>query len=72
MTKLMYLAKGEHTLVIATCPFCGEQTDLIVPTRDFFKYQDGALVQEAFPDRSIEDREIITSGMCRDCQRDFF
>lgn len=72
MTDLMYLSKGNHTLVIATCPICGEQTDLIVPTEDFFRYREGALVQVAFPDRSPEDREIITSGMCRECQQIFF
>ena len=72
MTNLMYLVNGERTLVIATCPLCGEQTDMIVPTKGFFKYKNGTLVQEAFPEKSVEDRELLVSGMCRDCQRNFF
>ena len=72
MTNLMYLVNGERTLVIATCPLCGEQTDMIVPTKGFFKYKNGTLVQEAFPEKSAEDREILASGMCRVCQRAFF
>ena len=47
------------TNVTATCNFCGNTGDIDVDTHDLVAYHAGALVQDAFPALSLEDREII-------------
>ena len=38
----------------------------IVNEDDYYDYRDGKLIQEAFPYLSIDEREIIISGMTPD------
>ena len=61
-----------QTKIIVTCPFCGNVSTLIVPTDGFIAWQDGSLVQNAFPALSADEREILISGICEDCQSKFF
>lgn len=58
--------------VITACPFCGKVTTLNVPADGFIAWQNGSLVQSAFPDLSAEDREVLISGICRNCQNNIF
>lgn len=64
--------QGDIATIKRTCPFCGCQSEVEVPTEGVKKYQAGAYVQDAFPTCSVETREFIISGMCRDCQNDIF
>lgn len=54
------------------CPFCGSTTEIAVPIDGLIAWEDGALVQNAFPRLSATERETLISGMCLSCQRDFF
>lgn len=45
--------------VPATCIMCGTVDHAIVAETDFEAYCAGALVQAAFPEASVETREII-------------
>jgi hypothetical protein len=49
------------------CPKCGTAHTIIVFKEDVKKYQQGALIQDAFPymDRSV--REMLISGLCSEC-----
>lgn len=58
--------------ILCRCPFCGKNFEMRVPYEQYLKYRDGELVQNAFPDFTPEEREMLISGMCLDCQRDFF
>ena len=58
--------------IIRKCPVCGASTVLEVPAEELAAYEAGALVQDAFPDLSITERETIITGMCRSCQKKFF
>lgn len=58
--------------ITTACPFCGKVTTLNVPADGFMAWQNGSLVQSAFPDMSAEDREVLISGMCIDCQDSIF
>ena len=49
------------------CPFCGEYHKVIVSEADFWKYAEGTSVQVAFPYLTADEREIIISGICKDC-----
>jgi hypothetical protein len=41
----------------------GEQVTVRVPAESLFKYRQGALMQNAFPEMSSDDREFLISGM---------
>lgn len=49
------------------CPFCGQFHYVEVGERDFYAWQDGELVQVAFPYLSADDREMLISGICPTC-----
>lgn len=53
-------------------PFCRGLTTITVEQKAYDNYLNGALVQNAFPTMSATDRETIISGMCPDCQAEFF
>ena len=59
--------------VIAThCPFCGGINGVEVNEKDYLDWQDGALVQEAFPYLNASEREMLISGICPDCWDSMF
>lgn len=56
----------------AKCPFCKEKSYVLLDPREYERYADGELAQNAF--RSLDDtqREIFISGICEDCQHHTF
>ena len=54
------------------CPFCNTVTVVTVDEDGLNAYNEGALVQKAFPDMSATDREVLISGICPKCQDDIF
>lgn len=55
-----------------TCPLCGKITYVAVNGDDYEKWQHGTLVQRAFPYLSADEREVLITGMCYECQDDVF
>ncbi len=53
--------------VVCPCPFCGHGHSVWVNEIDYLDWQDGELVQNAFPYLSAEEREILISGICPTC-----
>jgi len=58
--------------IICECPFCGSVDSVWVNEEDYIKWQNGELVQEAFPYLNSIEREMIISGMCPSCQKTLF
>lgn len=54
-------------VVTAPCPFCGVIEMVDVPTDGFRLWQQGALIQNAMPELSIEVRELLISGTHLSC-----
>ena len=54
------------------CVFCGKVHSVEVMEYEFRLWREGALIQEAMPDTSVEDREFLISGICPKCQKDIF
>lgn len=57
--------------VTGVCPLCGKSW--IVPDVDldgYLAWRDGALIQQALPDMSPRQRELLISGTCDDCWND--
>lgn len=63
---------GNYTLTVK-CPFCGKETQVKdVSPEGWFALMRGALMQVAFPNMSAEDREVLISGLCKECQASVF
>ena len=64
MTKINY---REVCIVTRPCPFCGRSHEVEVNDMDYLDWQDGELVQDAFPYLSAGERELLVSGICPTC-----
>lgn len=53
--------------IVRQCPVCGVVQTLQVKEKDFLRWKSGARIQEAFPELSADEREILLSGVCPDC-----
>lgn len=63
----MKVNRKEVTIVTA-CPICGHANEIAVNEEDYFDWSfDGALVQDAFPYLSADEREMLVSGICPTC-----
>lgn len=58
--------------ILVKCPFCGRESEVMVKIDEYLAYEEGALAQDAFPNLSPEERELIISGICIKCQKNIF
>ena len=59
--------------ILTVCPFCGHANEIAVNEEDYFDWAfDGALVQDAFPYLSADEREMLISGICPTCWKKTF
>ena len=61
-----------YVKVNVTCPICGHIHTVWCAREGFFRWQSGALVQDALPELSATEREQLLSGFCPECQARFF
>ena len=54
------------------CPFCGAISNIPCDEDALAQYDAGALVQDAFPYLSADEREMLISGICPTCWNDTF
>lgn len=58
----------KEVTILTVCPFCGHANEIAVNEEDYFDWAfDGALVQDAFPYLSADEREMLISGICPTC-----
>ena len=54
--------------IVHECPFCGAESKIAVDPVAYHRWKVvGDLVQNAFPDMSPEDREVLMTGICSAC-----
>lgn len=58
---------NKEVTIVTRCPFCGRANEVAVNEADYLDWQDGALVQNAFPYLSADEREMLISGICPTC-----
>lgn len=58
--------------ILLDCFGCGKDFSVKVPFEGFLAYQEGALIQDAYPDLSATDRESLISQLCPCCQKKIF
>lgn len=64
---------GKKVAVNYYCPICREFKIAIYPIEGFTNwYVKGMLIQEALPDITATEREILISNICPDCQKKIF
>lgn len=63
-----------NVTIIRSCPFCGAHTGVTVSEKQYNRYMSDPMIpiQDIFTDLDNEQREVIISGMCYDCQEKFF
>ena len=49
------------------CPFCGKKQIVTVKSEDYDKWENGELVQIAFPYLTSNERETLITGICDNC-----
>lgn len=49
------------------CPLCGRYHNVKVKEEDYKKYENGMLIQNAFPYLSADEREMLMTGICGEC-----
>lgn len=57
----------KEVTIVTACPFCGHANEVAVNEADYWDWQDGALVQDAFPYLTADEREMLISGICPTC-----
>ena len=50
-----------------TCPLCNSENTVDMEEAELEAYDNGALIQEAFPNHSAGDRELVKTGICTPC-----
>jgi len=54
-------------LIETQCPACTQRHVMYVPLEGYIKRLHGALIQDAYPDMSADDRERLITGLCPAC-----
>lgn len=54
------------------CPSCHKVGRVLVQEDDFYKWQQGMLIQEAFPYLTPDEREMLITGYDKKCWEDLF
>jgi len=58
----------EHYYVFLTqCPMCTSQREIFIEAAHMDAYIGGALIQNAFPNLDVDEREALQTGICPDC-----
>jgi len=64
--------ENEKTTMWTTCRRCKNQVEMKVFIEDVTAWENGALIQNAMPYLSSEEREILISGTCGPCFFEMF
>jgi hypothetical protein len=61
------LAEAPVKVACNPCAVCGKRSYVTVPRVGFDLWMAGAHIQDACPELSVEDRELLISGTCSAC-----
>lgn len=65
--KMFTRINYKEVCIITSCPMCGCGNEVEVNEADYWDWDDGALVQNAFPYLPAEKREMLITGLCPTC-----
>ncbi len=55
------------TPVRLLCRICSQEQEIIAPVAGLMAWEEGAFIQDALPELSAGDREMLISQTCDDC-----
>lgn len=59
--------------IMTSCPFCGEPNAIAISEEEYENYYiKGMKIQDAMPDLTATEREMLISGICPSCQKGIF
>jgi hypothetical protein len=66
--------KGENmtATIFVKCPHCHEMNEVAASVDGFRRWQEGEYIQDALPELSCDEREMLISGICPDCWVEIF
>jgi len=66
--------KGENMKfgVVTMCRSCGHDHEVVVDVEGYDRWRSGELIQNALPELSDSDRELLISGTCDGCWSQLF
>lgn len=50
-----------------TCPICGKQNIINIDEDGYYNWLGGELIQNALPNLTYIERELLITGTCQDC-----
>ena len=65
-------ASKAYVAVHTTCIVCGEQFVTHMDKPRFERWQNGEHIQDVFPELSVDERELLISGICGNCFNEMF
>lgn len=63
---------GDKITVVTECPLCGVRSNLAISEAAYERWVGGLLIQDAFPDLSLAERERLKTGFCDACWQAMF
>ena len=73
-SEIAMLDYGDHKNIVIQCPMCGKTSTIKLDAKKtklfdagIKAYKNGALVQNAFPFLTANERELLISGICSKC-----
>lgn len=54
-------------IIVKPCLFCKKEYKIEVSEEGYLRWKHGVLIQEAMPEISKDDRELLISGICGKC-----
>lgn len=63
---------GQVWIRTTPCVMCGKQHELVVSQAGYESWQYGNHIQDALPELSPDDRELLISGTCDNCFNNLF
>ena len=63
---------SDAVTVVVGCIKCADPQHITVGNADLDSWQNGALIQDAMPYLSADEREILISGICGECFDNMF
>lgn len=58
---------NEQIILSRTCSLCNKQHSIEVSKEAYDNWNNGMNIQNAFPNLSIDERELIITGFCSEC-----
>ena len=56
-----------NAVLQSICPECKKKQEIAVPILGLMAYQRGAHIQNAFPKMTADERELLKTGICKEC-----